>query len=61
MKKAYHDIRHCYALTVHKSQGSGFGTVVLDWENIQQNRDLQNRNQLLYVAMTRAEKQVKIL
>lgn len=61
LKKYYHDIKHCYAMTVHKSQGSTFGTIVMDWDNIHRNRDLQNRNQLIYVAMTRASEKVMII
>lgn len=54
LKKFYHDIRHCYSLTCHKSQGSTFTNVAIDIENLYLNRNIQNRNQLLYVAMTRA-------
>jgi len=54
LKKFYHDIRHCYSLTCHKSQGSTFTNVAIDIEDLYLNRNIQNRNQLLYVAMTRA-------
>lgn len=60
LKKHYHDIKHCYALTVHKSQGSTFQSVVMDWRNIHLNKELQNKNQLIYVAMTRAAEKVMI-
>lgn len=60
LKKEYHDIRHCYALTTHKSQGSTFDRVIMDWRDITKNWDIENRNQLIYVAMTRAAKQVLI-
>ena len=60
LRKFYHDVRHCYALTVHKSQGSTFDSVVLDWRDINSNRDIQNRNQLIYVGLTRAAKTVMI-
>lgn len=58
LKKYYHDIKHCYALTTHKSQGSTFSNVILDWQNMQRNYDVKNRNQLIYVAMTRAAERV---
>lgn len=60
-KDRYHEIRHAYALTTHKSQGSTFGRVVIDPRDINKNRDIKERNQLLYVAMTRAAEQVLIL
>jgi len=60
-KKKYHNIRHAYALTTHKSQGSTFINVVIDPNDINYNRNIAERNQLLYVAMTRAAKKVYIL
>lgn len=61
LRKHYHDIKHCYALTTHKSQGSTFDNVVLDWQNLQTVRQTKNRNQLIYVGMTRAAEKVMIL
>lgn len=60
-KKKYHAIRHAYALTTHKSQGSTFEHVIIDPHDINKNRKMKERNQLLYVAMTRAAKNVYIL
>lgn len=60
LKKSFHDIRHCYALTTHKSQGSTFENVILDSRNLDLNQDIQERNQLIYVAMTRASEKVFI-
>lgn len=64
MKKRYHDIRHCYAMTTHKSQGSTFNNVILDIDdinkNVKYNEDVENRNQLVYVGMTRASNKVYI-
>lgn len=60
-KKKYHDIRHAYSLTTHKSQGSTFTNVILDPNDINKNRNVAERNQLLYVAMTRAAEKVYIL
>ena len=57
LKAALPDIRHAYALTIHKSQGSTFDTVLVDWREAQRARmggaDL---SRLLYVAITRAAK-----
>lgn len=60
LRKYYHEIKHCYSLTTHKAQGSTFDRVILDWHDLNQNWDVLNRNQLIYVAMTRAAKQVLI-
>lgn len=60
LKKKYHDVRHAYALTVHKSQGSTFENVFMDSGDISKNRDILERNQLIYVAMTRASDKVII-
>ena len=58
LKKKYHDVRHCYALTIHKSQGSTFENVIIDRKDVCLNNDDQNRNQLIYVGMTRASNKV---
>lgn len=60
-KKFYHDIKHCYAMTTHKSQGSGFKNVILDVEDYNMNRDIEERNQLAYVGVTRAQERVCLL
>lgn len=60
LRKSYHDVRHAYAITTHKSQGSTFENVVMDIKDINKNRETQNRNQLVYVAMTRASDKVYI-
>lgn len=61
LKESYHDIKHCYAITAHKSQGSTFQNVVIDWRDMSLNRNRENRNQLIYVGMTRASEKVMIL
>jgi len=60
-KKNFHDIDFCYSLTTHKSQGSTFDTVIIDYNDVRGNRDILNRNQLLYVGITRAAKHVYII
>lgn len=54
LKNHFHDIRHCYALTTHKHQGSTYKNIFLDINDIYSQFDAKERNQLLYVAMTRA-------
>ncbi len=57
---AFHELKYAesielaYAITVHKAQGSGFGTVFLV---IPSNRSLISR-ELVYTALTRAKKKV---
>jgi ATP-dependent exoDNAse (exonuclease V) alpha subunit len=57
-KKFYHDIRHAYALTTHTSQGSTFQYTIIDSKDIDSNYNVEERNQLMYVAMTRSAQEV---
>ena len=57
LKESFADISHAYAMTVHKSQGSTFNTVLFDWTSsmrTMQRQDQRNAAKLLYVAATRA-------
>lgn len=56
LKARYAPLRYAYAMTVHKSQGSTFDAVVLAWDSFQKSRDVQVRNRLAYVALTRTRK-----
>lgn len=60
-KKYFHNVTHCYAMTTHKSQGSSFGNVILDIKDMNKNRDVEERNQLAYVGLTRAIDRVYLL
>ena len=51
----YEDLDHAYAITVHKSQGSEYGTVILPLYSCAPM--LKTRN-LLYTAVTRARQRV---
>ncbi|MEB3355648.1 MAG: AAA family ATPase [Synechococcales bacterium] len=53
-KLLFHDLSYAYCLTIHKAQGSTFQNVFVDIPNTLVNRNIQERNQLLYVAVTRA-------
>ena len=48
------DLKYNHALTVHKSQGSTFKTVVVNVRNILLNKNKVERERLLYTAVTRA-------
>lgn len=56
LRTRFAPLRYAYAMTVHKSQGSTFDAVVLDWTSFQRCRDVQLRNRLAYVALTRTRK-----
>ncbi len=47
------DFRYNHALTVHKSQGSTFRTTVLNVGSIMANRDIAERERILYTGITR--------
>lgn len=56
LKRLYAPLRHAYALTIHKSQGSTFDVALIDWASINAARDPVQRSRLLYVAITRPAK-----
>lgn len=56
LKARYAPLRYAYAMTVHKSQGSTFDAVVLAWESFARSTNIQLRNRLAYVALTRTRK-----
>lgn len=47
-------LRHNYAKTVHKSQGSTYDVAFIDWSSIYRSREMRAR--LMYVAATRPSK-----
>lgn len=57
-KKELSDLELAYAMTIHKAQGSGFGTVVLA---LGARPDPLLTRQVLYTAVTRAAKQLIII
>jgi exodeoxyribonuclease-5 len=61
LKTLFHDVRYAYSLTVHKAQGSTFENVFVDARDLNINRKHQERNQLLYVAITRSSKRLFVL
>lgn len=58
--ESVHSIKHCYALTIHRSQGSTFNTVFLDVIDVQRQKNLQDQLRLMYVGVTRASHQLFI-
>lgn len=57
-KESFHQLRHCYALTAHRAQGSTYDTAFVDWRDILLNRDRAEAFRCLYVAATRAKRQL---
>jgi hypothetical protein len=54
LKDMFSDVRYCYCITVHRSQGSSIPTVMVDVDDILKNHLRRERNRLLYVAYSRA-------
>jgi len=52
LRNRYANLRHAYALTIHKSQGSTFDAVLIDWGSLPNNGGA-DASRLAYVAITR--------
>lgn len=52
-KETFHRIRHAYAITAHRAQGSTYDTAFVDWRDILLNRNRGEAFRCLYVACTR--------
>ena len=52
-KKAFCEVRHTYASTVHKAQGSTYDIAFIDLPDLQAMRSVFEYNRALYVALTR--------
>jgi exodeoxyribonuclease-5 len=61
MAEEFADIRPLYGITAHKSQGSTFDNVFVDFRDIYTNRIAAEADRCLYVAMTRARYNVYVL
>ena len=59
-KQHFHVVDYAYSLTIHKSQGSTFQDVFVDLPSMNAYRNIIERNQLCYVAFTRAAKRLFI-
>lgn len=60
LKEAFNEIRHSYAITSHRSQGSSYTKVWIDLEDIMLNRNRQEAFRSLYVACTRQREEIWI-
>ena len=63
LKNSFADVQYVFASTIHKLQGSTYETVYFDLSSLLNNRNLSKNFifRLVYVAITRAKKCVKIL
>lgn len=61
LKETFIDLRHAEALTIHKSQGSTFDTVFVDLPSLYSCKNPNERRRLLYVACSRARKQLYLV
>lgn len=56
LKDAFHQLRHAYAITAHRAQGSTYDTAFVDWRDILLNRNRQEAFRCFYVACTRPKR-----
>jgi len=52
-KELFHEVKYAYALTTHRSQGSTYQNVWVDYDDILYNRNRTEAFQCLYVACSR--------
>jgi len=60
LRDSFHSIKHGYAITAHRAQGSSYPNVFVDAGDIMLNRDVSTRAKCLYVACSRASKELNI-
>ena len=63
VKKSFVEVKYAFSSTIHKLQGSTYDTVYIDLYNttLLNNMDKDAVYRLIYVAITRAAKEIKIL
>lgn len=61
LKDLFVNVKYVFASTIHKLQGSTYETVYIDLREIEKMNDKDMMYRLLYVAITRASKDIKIL
>lgn len=57
-KDAFHQVRHAYAITAHRSQGSTYDTTFVDWRDVLLNQNRQEAYRCLYVACSRPRRRL---
>ena len=61
MRNRYPDLRHAYAMTVHRSQGSTFDTALVHYADLNTMRSAFEFNRALYVACTRPRQYLAVV
>ena len=64
IKAEFQEVKYIYSSTIHKLQGSTYETVYIDLRELRKFYEFQDKEfiyRLLYVAITRASKDIKIL
>lgn len=57
-KDSFHQVRHAYAITAHRSQGSTYDTTFVDWRDVLLNQNRQEAYRCLYVACSRPRRRL---
>lgn len=57
-KETFAAVKYNHALTIHKSQGSSYKQVIININNCMWNKNIKEREKLLYTAVTRASELV---
>lgn len=60
-KDCFHGLRHAYAITAHRSQGSTYHTAFVDTQDILLNQNRQEAYRCLYVACSRPKARLLLL
>lgn len=58
LKELFHEIKYAYAITAHRSQGSTYESVFVDYQDVLLNRNRREAFQCLYVACSRPTKKL---
>lgn len=53
--RQFANVSYAYAITAHKSQGSTYDNVIVDVNDLMLNRNVIERNRILYTSITRAK------
>lgn len=61
IKRTFLDVKYNYALTCHKSQGSTYHTAVVMEDDIERNRNVFEKNRILYTACTRPSQDLYVV
>lgn len=57
-QESFHQVRHAYALTAHRAQGSTYDSVYVDWQDIFRNKNRLEALKCLYVSCTRPKRRL---